>query len=48
VEHEVITFLGAFEAAIKPLPSRIRVLSCEQSQLDAKWRQENLSKFARE
>ncbi|MBD1932634.1 MULTISPECIES: 2-succinyl-5-enolpyruvyl-6-hydroxy-3-cyclohexene-1-carboxylic-acid synthase [Cyanophyceae] len=50
VEHEVITSWEHLKQRLNPLPSKgIRVLELRTNRkLDAKWRQENLSKFARE
>jgi 2-succinyl-5-enolpyruvyl-6-hydroxy-3-cyclohexene-1-carboxylate synthase len=48
VEHELITSWEKLQQKLNPLPSEgIRVLNCEQiGKTDAKWRQDNLSKFA--
>ena len=50
VEHEVITSWEHLKQRLNALPSKgIRVLELRTNRkLDAKWRQENLSKFARE
>ncbi len=50
VEHEAITSWEHLKQRLNPLPSKgIRVLELRTNRkLDAKWRQENLSKFARE